>query len=180
VLPNRATAVETSPASHIVMSPISFHYHHHHPPPPPLHAATAAAVKRPSHCPHLGQAGAGSSTPPPPFDAATSQSSGRPPTPLRHPNDTPQRHHITAPNDTDDAAQWRHVTAPNDADKAAQWRHVIAPNGATSQLPNDFDDKAVPMMPCHRPPTTPRQPKVSGKLGWSGGGARVLGTSPYP
>ena len=85
-----------------------------------------------------------------------------------------------APNDANKAAQWCHITAPNDADEAAQWRHVIAPNGVMSQLPNDFDDKAVPMMPRHQPSMMPRQPKVAGKLGWSSGGAGVLGASPYP
>ena len=55
-MPNRATAVETSPLSHIVTVPSSPHYHHH-PPPPPSRAAATAAVERPSDCPHWAKLG---------------------------------------------------------------------------------------------------------------------------
>ena len=110
-MPNRATAVEMSPMSHIVTILSSPHYHHH-PPPPPSRTAATAAVEHPSDCLHQGQAGAGSLTQPPP-----------PTLPMKPSNDTTS----PAPNDTNDAARWCHVTAPNHVDKAAQRCHVTAP-----------------------------------------------------
>ena len=79
MLPNQATAVETSRTSHIVTSPISSHYHHHLPPPPPLCAAATAAVGPPSECPLLGQSGGG-------------RRYRRHPQPPRHPHNPPPRH----------------------------------------------------------------------------------------
>ena len=74
MLPNRATMVEMSQASHVVTSPIFSHYHHYHPP-PPLCTATTATIKHPSDCSLLGQPGVSLSTPPSPNDTATNATS---------------------------------------------------------------------------------------------------------
>ena len=115
MLPNRATAVETSRTSQCVTFPISSHYHHHHPPPPPLRAAATAAVEPPSECPLLGQARASSLIPPAP-NAPDNSATSPVPNPLTTPP-TPPIKPPTAPHHRRSTPlrippQLRHVTAP--------------------------------------------------------------------
>jgi len=152
MVPNQATAVETSQKSHIVMSPISSHYHHHHPPPPPCTAATAT-IEPPSDCPHLGQSRVGSSMPPSPNDQRCQRQLPMMPHhwPPMMPTMVPDDAMSLAPNDTNDTTP----LAANEANDTSRRHYVI---GCQHQ-------RRLPTMPRHQLPTMPHQPKVAGKLG---------------
>ena len=150
MLPNRATAVQTSRPSHGVTSPIPSQYHHHHPPPPPLRAAATAAVEPPGECPPLGPnrgelvdpAGAQQrhimapkclqQCPPlmPSKKAAKSATSPAPDT-SRHPLDAPSKSPANAtspaPNAVEKSREQHHLTASR--------RHVTGPQRPQRRSP---------------------------------------------
>jgi hypothetical protein len=153
VLPNRATAVELSPASHIVTIPSFLS------PPPPLTSTTTTRGHRrrrraPQPLPTFGPSWGGLVDTATPLRRRHVTVERTPPnaaaSPKRHPSTTP--HHGSQrrrrsrpmaprhcpPNDIDEAAQWCHVTGPNDADKAPNDADK-APNDATSRHGSKFD-----------------------------------------
>ena len=131
MLPNRATAVEMSPASHIVTSPISFHYHHHHPPPPTHghHRRRRAPRLMPTSGPHRGEL----------VDSAGAQ---RP-----H-----QQRHVTASNPVHNAPHQCHVAGPRRCQQCRKRRHVTAPQHCRA---------CPPATPRHSPPMTPTMPPTT-------------------
>jgi hypothetical protein len=154
VLPNRATAVETSPASHIVTIPSFFS-----PPPPPATTTTDAWPPPPPSSP--------------PVNARNRATPGRarrprqrpttPPTAPRHrlptpPTTTPDDATSPAPDDANDDAQRRHVTGTQRRQRRhvtgpqrRQRRHVTGPQRHQRQR-----QRQRLTTPRHRPPTTPR------------------------
>jgi len=137
-LPNRATAVETSPTSHVVTFPSFLS------PPPPISTTTtrvaAAAVAHPSHCPFLGRV-AGPTVPQqrgqqchvtgPNNAAAMSLPNYARPRRRPFPIAPPRQHPATRPNDA-------HRPPRHTVQVGAHSRHVTAaagvPTATTSPL----------------------------------------------
>ena len=174
MLPNRATTVETSRTSHVVMSPIPSHHHHHHPPPPPLRAAATAAIGPPGEHPLLGQSGVSSLTPPAPNDVAHEPATSHPITP---PNNT-HEHATSAPNDNaQQTPRTCHVTGqrhrPTTPTKLPRHR-LTTPNTAAMSPPANDDDTAH--VECHHHHiTTKRKRQEVGMVGKDGRRERIWG-----
>jgi len=145
-LPNRATAVETSPTSHPVTIPslpltttTTNHYHHARPPPPPSSTPVNALF--------WANPGVASSIPPAPNDAASP--------PPNAPNDPPPQCHVTGSLRRQQSREPRHVTPstpprhpPSDATSPPRHRPpttaTTPPSNATSPAPDDPNNATLP------------------------------------